>query len=322
MGDLSGRCVLVTGAAGGLGTELCLQLVARGASVLAIDADEAKRDALASIARERGSEPRSGVTAQAAADARVSSADARAQGFGSSASGGAPSPLDLTGEKDSPQSAEAATAQRLTGAPTPAERHEDRGHLHIIAFDQSDPAQVAAFVGEVSAKHGAPDTLINNAAIYPKAAAETVDLGEFEAVQRINVVAHTAFMQAVAPAMKASGFGRIVNVASITFDLGFQELSAYVASKAALIGLTKVWARELGPHGITVNAISPGAFQTDAEKIHPDPEGYSRFVIDQQAVKRRGTPADFAHLVLFLIAGDSSFITGQNLRVDGGWVMT
>lgn len=87
------------------------------------------------------------------------------------------------------------------------------------------------------------------------------------------------------------------------------------------MGLTRAWAREFGCYGITVNAISPGAFPTDAEKIHPDPEGYTRFVLDHQAVKRRGRPADIAAALSFLISDAASFITGQTLNVDGGWVM-
>ena len=92
-------------------------------------------------------------------------------------------------------------------------------------------------------------------------------------------------------------------------------------SKGALIGLTRAWAREFGPYGITVNAVSPGAFPTDAEKIHPDPEGYTRFVLEHQAVKRRGRPGDIANALMFLASERSGFITGQTLNVDGGWVM-
>jgi 3-oxoacyl-[acyl-carrier protein] reductase len=85
--------------------------------------------------------------------------------------------------------------------------------------------------------------------------------------------------------------------------------------------MTRALARELGPHGITVNAISPGAFPTAAEDIHPDPEGYRQFVLDHQSLKRRGTPEDIANLTLFLASDASSFITGQTINIDGGWVM-
>jgi NAD(P)-dependent dehydrogenase (short-subunit alcohol dehydrogenase family) len=121
--------------------------------------------------------------------------------------------------------------------------------------------------------------------------------------------------------MRAAGSGRIINVSSITFFGHTPFLVPYVASKGALVGLTRALARELGEDGITVNAIAPGAFPTAAEAIHPNPEAYNAFILEQQAVKRRGTPADIANAVLFLAAPETSFITGQLLVVDGGWVM-
>ena len=81
------------------------------------------------------------------------------------------------------------------------------------------------------------------------------------------------------------------------------------------------WPGRLGPDGITVNALAPGAFPTAAEAIHPDLESYDAFILEQQAIKRRGTPADIANAALFLAAPETSFITGQLLVVDGGWVM-
>jgi 3-oxoacyl-[acyl-carrier protein] reductase len=110
-------------------------------------------------------------------------------------------------------------------------------------------------------------------------------------------------------------------VASITFFIGFANLLDYVSSKGGVVGFTRTLAREVGPEGITVNAISPGAFPTDAEKIHPDPEGYNRWVLDQQSIKRRGTPADIGNLVSFLASDAASFITGQTVEIDGGWAM-
>ena len=81
-------------------------------------------------------------------------------------------------------------------------------------------------------------------------------------------------------------------------------------------------ARELGPAGIRVNAVSPGAFPTAAEEIHEDPVAYNQHVLDQQSLKRRGTPAELAAVVAFLAGPDSSFVTGQTIEVNGGWVMT
>jgi NAD(P)-dependent dehydrogenase (short-subunit alcohol dehydrogenase family) len=95
----------------------------------------------------------------------------------------------------------------------------------------------------------------------------------------------------------------------------------YVSSKGGVVGFTRALAHEVGPDGITVNAIAPGAFPTDAEKIHPDPEGYNSWVLEQQCLQRRGTPDDIGNLVVFLSSDASSFITGQTVAIDGGWAM-
>jgi NAD(P)-dependent dehydrogenase (short-subunit alcohol dehydrogenase family) len=122
--------------------------------------------------------------------------------------------------------------------------------------------------------------------------------------------------------MIAAGGGAIVNVASITMHGGWADLSAYVATKGAATALTRALARELGPAGVRVNAVSPGAFPTAAEAIHPDPGKYQAFVLEHQALKRRGTADELAAVVSFLCGTDSSFVTGQTIEVNGGWVMT
>ena len=94
-----------------------------------------------------------------------------------------------------------------------------------------------------------------------------------------------------------------------------------MASKGGIVGLTRALAREAGPDGITVNTLSPGAFPTDAEKIHPDLETYNRDILAAQSIKRRGTPEDVGHLVTFLAGDAASFITGQLIQIDGGWMM-
>jgi NAD(P)-dependent dehydrogenase (short-subunit alcohol dehydrogenase family) len=137
----------------------------------------------------------------------------------------------------------------------------------------------------------------------------------------VNANAAFVLAQTVVPGMRAKGGGAIVNVCSITLGGAWANFVPYVTSKGALLGMTRALARELGPDGIRVNAVSPGAIPTDAEKVHPDPESYARWVLAHQSLQRRGTPSDVADAVLFLLSDRARFVTGQNLHVNGGWVM-
>jgi NAD(P)-dependent dehydrogenase (short-subunit alcohol dehydrogenase family) len=194
------------------------------------------------------------------------------------------------------------------------------GSARFVPCDLADLDRTAEAVRGVVASDGG-SVLVNNAAIYPRKAVGEYSIGEWQSVQRVNVDAAFVCAQAVLPGMRGAGSGRIVNISSITFFGGLERLVPYVTSKGALVGLTRALARECGTDGITVNAVAPGAFPTAAEDIHPDREGYNSYVLAQQAVKRRGVPADVANAVLFLSAPESSFITGQLLCVDGGWIM-
>ncbi len=102
---------------------------------------------------------------------------------------------------------------------------------------------------------------------------------------------------------------------------GWSGLASYAVSKGAVGGMTRALARELGPFGIRVNAVSPGAFPTAAEEIHENPVAYNQFVLEHQALKRRGAPEEMAAVVSFLAGPESSFVTGQTIEVNGGWVM-
>jgi NAD(P)-dependent dehydrogenase (short-subunit alcohol dehydrogenase family) len=195
------------------------------------------------------------------------------------------------------------------------------GKLIVSTADLSDLAEFRATLDQLIERTGGFDVVINNAAIYPSKPFEDYTIEEHQAVQRINVDAGIVAVQAALPGMRDQGFGRIINVSSITLSGGWANLSPYVASKMALVGLTRAWAREFGPYGVTVNAIAPGAFPTDAEKIHPDPEGYNRMVLDAQAIKRRGTAQDIANAIAFFASDESGFVTGQTLHVNGGWTM-
>ena len=195
------------------------------------------------------------------------------------------------------------------------------GTLLIKNVDLADEIQLQAAVADAIAEVGGIDTLINNAAIYPAKPFEEFSLDEYKLVQKVNVESAVICAKLVLPYMKEHSFGRIVNITSITFGGGWENLSPYVASKGTLLGLSRAWAREFGAFGITSNCLSPGAFPTDAEKIHPNPEEYTNYVLDHQSVKRRGNPQDIVNALLFFIDSKTGFITGQSLSVDGGWVM-
>lgn len=165
------------------------------------------------------------------------------------------------------------------------------------------------------------DTLINNAAIFPLEPFDAQEDAVFRKVIEVNAMAATNAVRAVLPSMRSAGFGRIINITSITLSGQWENLASYVASKGMLLGLTRAWAREFGPDGITVNAIAPGAIPTQAEKIHPDPEGYNAYVLERQAIKLRGAPEDIARTAAFVASGETGFITGHTFHVNGGWVM-
>jgi 3-oxoacyl-[acyl-carrier protein] reductase len=195
------------------------------------------------------------------------------------------------------------------------------GSATAVTADVADAASVTAMVERVAGELGRVDVLVNNAAIYPRRAWTEITEQEWDQVLAVNLKGYFLCARAAFARLQASGHGRIVNVASITAFIGMTHLLDYVSSKGAVISFTRALAREIGPDGVTVNAISPGAFPTDAEKIHPNPDEYNQWILDQQSVKRRGTPEDIGNLVVFLASDASSFLTGQVIELDGGWFM-
>lgn len=209
------------------------------------------------------------------------------------------------------QAAEAAASQIAS----------EGGNALAIACDVSRSADVERLVQQTVDAFGGVDILINNAAIYPYRAWTEIVEEEWDRVFAVNIKGYFLCARAVYPSMKARGGGKIVNISSITFFLGqWGNLLDYVSSKGAIVGFTRALSREVGVDNINVNCIAPGAFPTDAEKIHPDPEGYDALILKNQAIQRRGRPEDIANAALFFASPMSDFITGQCLLVDGGWV--
>ncbi|HEV3476014.1 MAG TPA: glucose 1-dehydrogenase [Rubrobacteraceae bacterium] len=190
-----------------------------------------------------------------------------------------------------------------------------------LEADVSDRRSTEAMVEKVVGELGGVDILVNNAAIYPLRPWMEIEEEEWDRVLAVNLKGYFLCARAVFPHMRDRGHGRIINVASITFFIGWAGFLDYVSSKGAVVGFTRTLAREVGPEGVTVNAISPGAFPTAAERVHPDQEALNRRILEAQCLKRRGTPEDVGNLVTFLASDAASFITGQTIMIDGGWAM-
>ncbi len=194
--------------------------------------------------------------------------------------------------------------------------------------DVTDARAVDTAVAAALADRGRIDILVNNAGILRDAQLVKLRDGElagrmedeaFDAVISVNLKGVFVCGRAVAPVMIRQGWGRILNASSVVGLYGNFGQSNYVATKAAVIGLTKVWARELGPKGITVNAVAPGFIGT--EMVRAMPEHILKGMVERTPVRRLGEPRDVANAYLFLASQEASFINGAVLSVDGGIVV-
>jgi NAD(P)-dependent dehydrogenase (short-subunit alcohol dehydrogenase family) len=184
-----------------------------------------------------------------------------------------------------------------------------------VLADLSDTSDTARALAEALAD-GPITRLVNNVgAVFPAPLREQ-SLDAVDRAYALNLRCAVQCAQALIPGMSEAGFGRIVNMASRA-ALGKELRTAYSASKAGLIGLTRVWALELGPVGVTVNAIGPGPIATELFAQANDAERTKR-IIDAIPVRRMGTPADIAHTAAYLLDEQAGFITGQTIYVCGG----
>lgn len=190
----------------------------------------------------------------------------------------------------------------------------------FLTVDLGDPDSIAAMAGAVSGPlHG----LVNNGAIATGIGGigfEDVDLDTFDRVQRVNVRGTWLMTRSLAPKLRASGSGRIVNVASDTALWGAPNLISYTASKGAVIAMTRSLARELGPDGVGVTAVAPGILTTESTDYVP--EHRHRLYAEGRAVPGPQPPEDVAPTVLFLLGEGALTLTGQVLPVDRGFVFT
>lgn len=191
------------------------------------------------------------------------------------------------------------------------------GRTFALALDVTKPSEVAAAVAKVVETAGSVEILVNNAGRAGKAAPIWEQSDEdWHRVMDININGPFYLCRAVLPHMRAQGYGRIVNIASIAGKEGNPNMVAYSASKAALIGLTKSIAKEVATEGICVNSVTPAVIRTKIlEQVTPAQVDY---MVQRIPMKRTGEPEEVAAVVHFLASRDCSFVTGQCYDVSGG----
>jgi NAD(P)-dependent dehydrogenase (short-subunit alcohol dehydrogenase family) len=191
-----------------------------------------------------------------------------------------------------------------------------------VRVDVSQEADVKALAEAVLEKYGRIDALVNNAGIYsslvPKPF-EQIEVEEWRRVYDVNVLGMFLVTRAVMPAMRAAGYGRIVNIASGTPYKGVPFLLHYVTSKGAVVAMTRAVAKEVGADGILVNTVSPGFTMSDGVLANPvQVEKLQEISLQARLVQRDQYPSDIVGAVAFFCSPDADFITGQSLVVDGG----
>jgi 3-oxoacyl-[acyl-carrier protein] reductase len=189
-----------------------------------------------------------------------------------------------------------------------------------VALDLRDRPAIDAALEAAHGQFGPIDVLVNNAGIYPRQSFLEMSEQQWDEMQSINLKSMFHMTQATLPDMIGRRAGKIINISSVTFHLGMANLTHYIASKGGVIGLTRALAREVGPHNIHVNCVTPGAIQVEAEKLFVSDKQIQDW-LELQSLKRRILPIDIARVCLFLASELSEGMTGQTLNVDGGWVM-
>lgn len=197
---------------------------------------------------------------------------------------------------------------------------QPRTQVLDCAVDLRDRRAIDAAIESAHARLGPIDVLVNNAGVYPRQPFLEMSEHQWDDMQSINLKSMFHTSQATLPDMIGRRSGKIVNISSVTFHLGMADLTHYVASKGGVIGLTRALAREVGPHNIHVNCVTPGAIEVEAEKRFVSQEQIKAW-LELQSLKRRILPIDIARVCLFLASELSDGMTGQTLNVDGGWVM-
>ena len=191
----------------------------------------------------------------------------------------------------------------------------------VLAGDLSDPEVPAALVKATQAKFGKITTIVANAAVLQLKPWREITVTDWDFMQAVNVRATWLMINAAYDDLKKHQ-GNIITVTSVMTETGQPGQIHYSTSKAAIIGLTRSLAREIGADGVRINSVMPGAIRTEHEvSLAADPKPVDDLILPLQSLKRRGFPIDLAGAFVFLASEDAAFITGQVINVDGGWVM-
>jgi len=195
------------------------------------------------------------------------------------------------------------------------------GDVIALPGDLSDPKVPAMLVKATQDKFGKITTIVTNAAVMQLKPWREITVTDWDLMQAVNVRATWLMLNAAYDDLKKHQ-GNIITVTSVMTETGQPGQIHYSASKAAIIGLTRSLAREMGADGVRINSVMPGAIRTEHEvSLAADPKPVDDLILPLQSLKRRGFPIDLAGAFVFLASEDAAFITGQVINVDGGWVM-
>ena len=216
------------------------------------------------------------------------------------------------------EGARVVVADVLDGAPAARAIEEAGGQAVSVEVDVSREDDTLRMTETAMDAFGRVDILVNNAAIYlsiNRRPFYEISAEEWDRVTAVNIKGVFLCAKAVFPHMRDQGGGKIINISSNTVMAGTPDFLHYIASKSALVGMTRSMARELGTHGINVNAIAPGLVEHEGQTV---PGEISASRVRARSIQRRQTPEDLTGALLYLASPDSDFVTGQTLVVDGG----